>query len=399
MKRTQCPICTSTDCLPFLTYKGAIVHQQLLVRTREEADRPQRGDIELAFCRSCGAVWNTLFDPGLLKYGGPYEASQSISPAFWRYMAGLAKRLVRDYDIDHKRIIEIGSGDGRFLQLLCQMGDNSGAGFEPSWEGSDFLDASRKVQIIRDYYSDRYADSAADLVCCRHVLEHIQNPTLFLHDMLSLSKSSSTVFFFEVPNFNWSLREGAFWDVYYEHFLYFASVSLRFLFSRSGFRILRMRNGFGGQYICIDAKGEMGVRRRLAPDRRTRAEVRALFSRVTAFSIYYQRLIETTRRRLSHIARRSNLAVWGAGAKTVTFLNLLDVGRDQIKYVVDVNPRKWGAFIPGTGQQIVSPESLKKRSPEIVLLMNPRYRPEIKSTMKRIGVTAKVLTIEREGLS
>lgn len=372
------------------------MHQQRLVRTREEADRPQRGNIELAFCRSCGAVWNTLFDPGLLKYGGPYEASQSISPAFWRYMAGLAKRLVHDYDVDHKRIIEIGSGDGRFLQLLCQMGDNSGTGFEPSWEGLDFLDASRKVQIIRDYYSDRYADSAADLICCRHVLEHIQNPTLFLHDVLSLSKSSSTVFFLEVPNFNWSLREGAFWDIYYEHCLYFSSVSLRFLFSSCGFRVLKLRHGFGGQYLCIDARGEMGVERRRVQETRTRTGVRALLSRVNAFSTDYGHLIEDTRRALNQVARGSNLVVWGAGAKTVTFLNLLDMRRDQIEYIVDVNPRKWGAYVPGTGQQIVSPDSLRMSKPEVVLLMNPRYRSEIKSTMRRIGVTAKVLTMGRK---
>ena len=396
MRQTQCPICAVTDYLMFLVQKGAIVHQQFLMRTREEAERSRRGDIELAFCRNCGTVWNTAFDPSLLEYETPYEASQSLSPAFEKYMTGLVRHLVREYDLHHKRIIEIGSGDGKFLQLLCQMGDNLGTGFEPSWEGAGFLGTSRKIQIVRDHYSDRYADSAADIICCRHVLEHIQNPTLFLREILNLNKLSSPVFFFEVPNFSWSLRERAFWDIYYEHCLYFSSVSLSFLFSSCGFRVLKMGHGFGGQYLCMEARGEGGAERRRVRDVRTRTGVRALLSRVNAFSTYYQRLVEDTRRRMSRVARGSNLVIWGAGAKTVAFLNLLGIWRDQIEYVVDVNPRKWGTYVPGTGQQIVSPDSLQTHKPDIVMVMNPGYRSEIKRTMTRIGVTAKVVTMGRK---
>jgi hypothetical protein len=44
--------------------------------------------------------------------------------------------------------------------------------------------------------------------------------------------------------------------------------------------------------------------------------------------------------------------LWGAGTKAVGFLNMLDIfSGDGIKYVVDVNPRKSGRFVPRTARK------------------------------------------------
>ena len=68
--------------------------------------------------------------------------------------------------------------------------------------------------------------------------------------------------------------------------------------------------------------------------------------------------------------------MWGAGSKGVTFLNMID-SRYQIEYVIDINPRKHGKYIPGTGQKIVSPEFLREYIPDIVIVMNLIYENEI----------------------
>ena len=38
-------------------------------------------------------------------------------------------------------------------------------------------------------------------------------------------------------------------------------------------------------------------------------------------------------------------AIWGAGAKGFTFLNILDKNASLIKYVVDINPKKQNKYI------------------------------------------------------
>ncbi len=73
--------------------------------------------------------------------------------------------------------------------------------------------------------------------------------------------------------------------------------------------------------------------------------------------------------------------VWGAGSKGVSFLNVLGTS-GVIDYVVDINPHKQGCYIPGTGQQVVSPNALADIKPQVVIAMNPLYTDEIE---KMIG--------------
>jgi len=336
-------------------------------------------------------IWNVAFDPQLLEYSSPYEASQIPSPAFRRYLSNVARRLVGEYNLRRKRVIEIGSGDGEFLKLLCELGKNRGTGFEPSWRAGQRIGSHGRVRIVPDYYSHSHADVPADIICCRHVLEHIHDPPSFLCGLARSNKARDPVYFFEVPDFSWSLMESAFWDIYYEHCMYFCSTSLRFLFSASGFHILQMRNGFYGQYLLLEAVYALS-RKRSASHSFSKAsgEVKALSGITRAFSKRYRQFVRQTRQELNRVSGEQRVVIWGAGAKAVTFLNILEVQPDEIESVVDLNPRKWSSYIPGTGQRIVPPGSLRVTRPEVILVMNPAYAPEIKKTLKEMGITARL---------
>jgi FlaA1/EpsC-like NDP-sugar epimerase len=82
--------------------------------------------------------------------------------------------------------------------------------------------------------------------------------------------------------------------------------------------------------------------------------------------------------------------VWGAGSKGVTFLNALQA-RDPIGHVVDINPRKQGMYVAGTGQQIVAPEFLKEARPDVVIVMNPVYEDEIRRWVGELGLTPDLI--------
>jgi hypothetical protein len=84
------------------------------------------------------------------------------------------------------------------------------------------------------------------------------------------------------------------------------------------------------------------------------------------------------------------ITFWGAGAKGVTFLNTVPGARD-IASVVDINVRKHGSFIPGTGQPVVSPESLTAFDPEIVILSNPIYVSEISEILSGLNLHPAVI--------
>ena len=67
--------------------------------------------------------------------------------------------------------------------------------------------------------------------------------------------------------------------------------------------------------------------------------------------------------------------------------------RDEIEYVVDINPYKTGTYIAGTGQEIVAPDFLQGYRPDVVILMNPVYREEIRQDLNEMGLAPEILDV------
>jgi hypothetical protein len=82
--------------------------------------------------------------------------------------------------------------------------------------------------------------------------------------------------------------------------------------------------------------------------------------------------------------------VWGSGSKCVAFMTTLGV-KDEIEYIVDINPHRHNKFIPGVGKQIMSPTFLKEYRPDIVIVMNPVYCDEIRENLRTLGLTAEFI--------
>ena len=189
---TFCPSCGSTDVKAFYEVEGVPVHNSLVLGTKTEAREFPRGDLRICFCGQCAFIFNAAFDRTLLHYSPAYEDQQSFSGTFNRFASDLAAGLVERYDLRSKMLIEIGCGKGDFLSLLCTLGDNRGIGIDPTaiHERLDGSVASR-VTFLNELYSERHAELSADLVCCRHTLEHIPNVHEFMRIVrASLHKSS-----------------------------------------------------------------------------------------------------------------------------------------------------------------------------------------------------------------
>ena len=153
-KADGCPVCGFADVQIFVSIPQVPIYCNLLWATRVRALEAARGDIELGFCRNCGYVYNVAFEPDLMDYTQAYENSLHFSPRFQTYAEDLARRLIESYGLYNKDIIELGSGQGDFLRLLCDLGGNRGLGFDPSYvpEQDPGVEAGQ-VRFIRDYYS------------------------------------------------------------------------------------------------------------------------------------------------------------------------------------------------------------------------------------------------------
>lgn len=368
------------------------VHSVLLMPSRERALGYQRRDLKLGFCPRCGFVANTIFDPTVHEYSTSCEETQGFSPTFNAFSRGLARRWVEQYGLRGKSVLEIGCGKGEFLAQMVEEGAASGIGIDPAYvPGRLTTPAMSKLSFIQDLYDERYSHLRADVVVCRHTLEHIAPTYDFMRTLRStIGDRPDTLVLFELPDLRRVLDEAAFWDMYYEHCSYFTLGSLARLFRSTGFELLELELEYDNQYIVLAAKPAPGVTR---PSRPAEDDLEAVAAAVASFP---GRFAALKRHWLSTLNDRKaagqKIVVWGGGSKAVSFLTTLGLTH-QIDYVVDVNPHKHNKFVPGAGHAVRDPKTLEQFRPDCIVLMNPVYEREIRATLQGMNLAPDILPV------
>jgi hypothetical protein len=362
------------------------VHCNRLASSAADALQAPRANLELVFCHRCGHVANRAFAAELLTYDSRYDAALHFSATFRDYAEECIDRLIAACSLHDKNILEIGCGRGEFLRQLCRKAGAHGAGFDPGYSGAD-----EHVNIIAEAYSERYHHLPAELICCRHVLEHLPFP----RDLLALLRGrpdmhAGTRLFFEVPNILYTLCCGGFWDLIFEHCSYFSASSLARIFLTSGFEPLSVRETYGGQFLCIDARPAMPGDEPQAADASFIVKLREATQPLA--ERFQQTMVHWAAQLQAYAAAGKHVAVWGAGSKGVSFLNVVP-GADAVDMVIDLNPRKARCFVPGTGHAIVTPQAVRQRPVDVVLVMNPIYKEEIARTLCDLETEATIVCV------
>jgi len=388
--KTVCPNCRSSGCChPFYDVLGVPTNSCLLVEDRARALDFPTGDIALAVCSGCGFIFNAAWDPERTIYSDQYEETQGFSPTFNTFNRAIAEELISSYDIRGKTVLEIGCGKGEFLSLICKLGGNRGIGYDPSFVPARQR-SDQNVRFVREFFTEGTTEIAPDLLCCKMTLEHIGQTHRFVDSVRSVAERKDSVIFFQVPDVGRILKEGAFWDVYYEHCSYFSATSLGHLFTGTGFAVQRIWTGYDDQYLMI-VTSPVKHADNAAPSDPDGVEAIIRLSGSFAAAAARSRTAWFSRLR-SWAAAGQRTVLWGSGSKAVAFLTTLGV-HDEVEYVVDINPYRVGKFLPGTGQRIVAPAFLRDYRPDNVVIMNPVYRDEIGRELARQRCEPRVCTI------
>jgi SAM-dependent methyltransferase len=386
----RCPVCGTADLHALLDLGTLPVFCNVQFGSREEAARAAMAPFRLAGCGRCGHTFNIAFEPGRVEYAPSYDSSQHFSATFHAYADELVTRLVDTYGLRGATVVDVGCGKGDLLKLLCRAGRNRGFGFDTSYDGDPEPADAPGTRFEGGLFDvDRARELRPSLVSCRHVLEHVPDPVAFLGELAKcLATSPDGVLYIEVPNGQRQLHGSLLWDYIYEHYSYFSPDSLRLALESAGLEVLRLETGFGGQFLCADARlrttGET-----LAAYPPSSGSGEALLEAAPRFMA----LLEAWRRWAEALPSDAGTTVlWGAGSKGVTFVNLLDLFvPGPVERIVDQNPGKHGRFVARTGQEIIAPEALLSGDVSTVLVMNPIYTDEISRWLEAHGVDARVI--------
>jgi SAM-dependent methyltransferase len=374
----ECPVCSFQATYVRLDQRPSVpVLQNKVWPDPDSARSAPTGRLDMVKCAQCGFAWNAAFDDRLVEYDPLYDNDQAQSGSFYAHMSEMAARVASRVG-DRSRIVEIGCGQGQFIEVLAFLLPEDAAiyGFDPSWRGTGEAGPDGST-IYRRYFTPETASlvpDGADIVIARHTIEHIKDPVGFLRGVRStILPSWDARLFLETPDIDWIVAHRQIQDLFYEHCSIFSRQSLATALWKAGFEPVSIENVFGNQYFWVEARPVIDSLR----DTR------------------FGEQVECSRQDWREFVRRQGTQVylWGAASKGVTFSIL--IGDGGISGVVDINARKIGKYLPVTGIPVIGPGDLPDSA--CVIVMNPNYLPEIAAALSsRRGIRLYVLDANGE---
>ena len=387
---TETQTCRGCECnklIQFFDVAEVPASVGTLSATQADARNANKGSMQLVACPACGLIQNRKFDVDVAGFQPGYEVSLFHTPTFRAYIQSVVDRLIQDYELHNKRILEIGCGGGDFLKLICEQGGNQGIGIDPTIarHSSHRLNGTGHVEFIPGYFGSEHQKHLGDFICCLSVFEDIPQPLQFLKLLRSAIGKKQIPVYFEVFNGYRAIEEQEVWSIHYEQCNYFRLDTLVSLFERAGFSVLKSGECYqGDQYIFVEAMP--------ADTECHQTSSLSGFEKVVQdFGARHKNAISEWNARFLDWKQRDKQAVlWGSGGTGISFLTTLS-NSSVVGYVVDVNPDRQNCFIPLTGQQIVGPEQLPEIAPDYVIISNPLYETEIRKSLRELNVHCDVM--------
>ena len=369
----NCPICSGVsfekifqfDCLPLYNLEKH--------RTVESALNTLSGKVDFVKCKECGFVFNQLFEQ--LSYEVEYEAGRSSSDVFNQYLSEIVSNLTHAIDNNIYRVVEIGAGNCEFAMNYIANRNIDYIAIDTSWHKTR-LPEVKGVKCVAGSYRNEMK-LKPDMLVLRHVLEHISKVRGFMSSILF---EKPQYVFIEIPCYEF-VRNNNYHLFSYEHCSYFTKqtltqlmhfmgygkVFIKYIFNRENIISLWQKQSASDSTELISEKEVMNPSVDNLKGKSFKnwvAKIRPLFN--------------------------NKSVLWGGSGKGVMILNLLGVQYTEMPYVIDINPKRWGDYIPITGQKILPPESIHELNIKTVLVPNKIYFDEVEKIIDSFGYSCQI---------
>lgn len=139
------------------------------------------------------------------------------------------------------KVLEVGCGNGFFLEELVEKGISNVFGVEPSPKMANQSNIKIRKNIKVDIFKKgQFKKKSFDLICCFHTLDHMIKPNEFILESHSLLKKGGyiTVIVHDTGGLSVKLfgEKSPIFDI--EHVYLFNKKTLRTIFEKNGFEVI-----------------------------------------------------------------------------------------------------------------------------------------------------------------
>lgn len=303
--------------------------------------------LSLSLCKNCFHVQvNEYIDKEYLFKDYRYISGISMTEHFSTFSKVLDAKFGNGLTI-----IEIGSNDGTFIDLLLKNG-NDVTGVEPSINVAE-ISKQKGHAVINDFFSkstlekNNVVKESVDIITASNCFAHIENIDAIL-DGVNFALSKDGTFIVEV-HYGPKLFDTLQYDfIYHEHMYYYSLSSLKALFERNGLYVYNVDfiDTHGGSVRVYASKSLKNGNFLAALIEESRCGFHEV-STYRDFSTKVEAHINKVKDFLTDIKSSGKRIIgYGAAGRANAFLNYAGINSDIIDFIIDDSPERYGRYIP-----------------------------------------------------
>ena len=320
-----------------------------------------------------------------MMFNDHYPFFTSSSKYMINHFENYASWIIENYPNNNKKLIEIGSNDGTFLQNFKNKNFET-IGFEPSSNVSNIA-IKNGLNSVTEFFNTETVKNfknylnETDIICAANVICHV--PDLGnLFEAVELCLNKNGIFIFEEPYMGSMFSKVSYDQIYDEHIYMFSATSVNKICNLFDMELIDVikQDTHGGslRYICGRKnvhKINRNVKRLLLEEKENNLDnSESCFEFKEKCELSKFKL----RKKLHHYkSLDKKICGYAATSKSTTILNYCDIGLDVIDFICDTTKEKIGKFSPGKHIPIKSMNYFYKNLPDVAFLFAWNHKKEI----------------------
>jgi 2-polyprenyl-3-methyl-5-hydroxy-6-metoxy-1,4-benzoquinol methylase len=361
----KCKICYGKIFLKPILRLKKIPKAAQFFPSKKKFKRDKGINLNIYQCSECGMVQLKSVP---VKYYKSVITAASFSNKTRTVRLNEVKKIVSEYKLQKKKIIEIGCGKGAMLDIF-KKARTYPYGLE--WNTNSVAYGKRNNRnIIKGFIENikKIPFGPFDMFVCFNFLEHMPNPNKAVKNIFNNVKDNA-LGIITVPNLDYLLKTNCFYEFVPDHLLYFKKKNIKYLFEKNSFQIINCKT--------INNENDIQVIVKKVIHKKNIKIKKNKIKRLNLLKKYKK--VENLIKNLKSIVKEyknnnKKIAVWGAGHRTLALLSLSNL--HEIEYVVDSADFKQGKYTPILHKKIVHPDFLRTNKVDLLIIMVPGIYPD-----------------------